>query len=381
MNILINTSNLRIGGGIQVADSICHELHKYPQHSFVIVLSDALLHCKQFLTKYPNVKRVIHYNLPWSLITMLSGRDSFLDRLTQKENIDAVLTIFGPSRWIPQKRTHLCGFARSQMVIPESPFYTRMSKKQLLINQIRIRVMTFLFAKSANALFSENLFITNRLRKLFPQKNIYTITNNYNQIFNKPALWDRTIKLPPYKGFTLLTISANYPHKNLPIIRSAIHHLCQYYAGLNVRFVLTITPEQFVPLTSEEKQHIIFTGPVNIEQCPFLYKQCDAMFLPSLLECFSASYAEAMKMERPILTTDLGFSHSLCGKAACYYDAISVEDLCKKIHLLATDSSLRNLLIEEGKKQLRHYDSYEERGKKLIQTLELEYNKKNSIQK
>ena len=42
MYVLINTSNLKVGGGIQVADSLIHCLFMYRQHNFVIVLSPAL---------------------------------------------------------------------------------------------------------------------------------------------------------------------------------------------------------------------------------------------------------------------------------------------------------------------------------------------------
>lgn len=42
MNILINASNACVGGGVQVADSICRELYKFPTHQFTVVLSDYL---------------------------------------------------------------------------------------------------------------------------------------------------------------------------------------------------------------------------------------------------------------------------------------------------------------------------------------------------
>ena len=43
---LINCSNLKAGGGLQVADSICGQLEKYQQHKFVVVLSK-YLRCTQ----------------------------------------------------------------------------------------------------------------------------------------------------------------------------------------------------------------------------------------------------------------------------------------------------------------------------------------------
>lgn len=39
LNVLINASNLKKGGGLQVADSICKSLKQFPQHIFIVVLS------------------------------------------------------------------------------------------------------------------------------------------------------------------------------------------------------------------------------------------------------------------------------------------------------------------------------------------------------
>ena len=42
MHILINASNLKAGGALQVADSLCGLLGEFPEHEFVVVLSRAL---------------------------------------------------------------------------------------------------------------------------------------------------------------------------------------------------------------------------------------------------------------------------------------------------------------------------------------------------
>ena len=68
-----------------------------------------------------------------------------------------------------------------------------------------------------------------------------------------------------------------------------------------------------------------------VENCPKLYNQADAMFLPTLLETFSASYPEAMKMERPILTSDLDFAKDICGDAALYFNPLDSYDIANKI--------------------------------------------------
>ena len=369
MNILINASNLKVGGGIQVADSICRELYKYTnQHNFFVVLPAALEDCAKAIENSPHIK-VFRYNIKLNLAVILTNRDPFLDKLVSQYNIKATLTVFGPSFWTPQC-PHICGFAISHLLLKDSPFFKSIRFKEKLKQITKSKLREWLFRKNSNIYYTENPFISHKLQTLFPKKIIYTITNNYNQVFDTPDYWDRSIVLPPFKGITLLTICANYPHKNLSIIVPCIRKFVRNYPSLHIRFVLTIKESDYIPLTEEEKRYIIFLGPVKINQCPNLYQQADIMLLPTLLECFSASYAEAMKMRRPIITTDLGFAHSLCGDAAEYYQSTSPKALADSIYKVSTDRRYYDNLVESGIQQLKKFDTYEERTMKLIKIME-----------
>ena len=365
---MINASNLKVGGGLQVADSVCRELYKYPQHRFTVVYDKALTDCAKAIEQYDNVETV-EFSTPINTWTVLVGRCKFLDKLVAEKGVDAVLTIFGPSRWQP-KVPHLSGFAYSHLLLPESPYWKQMPIKKLLLSKWRIFIKKCSFAKCADNYFTENPFITERLQKMFPCKKVFTVTNNANQIFQKPDLWDRNIKLHSFDGVTMLTVAANYPHKNLPIIVPVCHFLEEHYPDLKFRFVLTISEGDLSEADECAKRHIVFLGSVKIEQVPYLYEQSDIMFLPTLLECFSASYAEAMIMKKPVLTTDVVFARGLCGDAALYYDAVSPSALGEAIVQLALDRALRNTLITNGLKQLQCYDTFEQRAQKLIGLVE-----------
>ena len=375
MKILVNASNLKKGGGLQVADSVCGCLKQFTRHRFVVVLSRGLEGTAERIEGYPNVK-VVRYDLPKTVGRVLTWRDKFLDRLAEEEGIEAVLTIFGPSLWRPRV-LHVSGFARAQCLLLDSPYYKRMKRREFLKSEMERMVLTWAFRRCADVYFSENEFISERLRKILHGKKVYTVTNYYNQVFDEKDRWSREITLPPFEGTTLLTISANYPHKNLPIIVPTIRYLRERHPGFRFRFVLTVTREQFGEVDDESAGNVVFLGGVPLTECPNLYEQCDIVFSPTLLECFSAVYPEAMRMGKPIITTDLGFSHSLCGEAALYYDALSPEAFGKAIYRLACDKDLRDDLIRKGETQLKHYDNYEERARKLIGIVETEYGRRS----
>lgn len=72
MNFLINCTNLKVGGGLQVADSICCSLNKYPQHWFVVVLSSFLADTGERIKDHENVV-LYQYNVKNNLSTLLFG--------------------------------------------------------------------------------------------------------------------------------------------------------------------------------------------------------------------------------------------------------------------------------------------------------------------
>ena len=73
----------------------------------------------------------------------------------------------------------------------------------------------------------------------------------------------------------------------MKIIPKVIEYLKAKYPKFNFRFALTINKKELKQLNKEIEKHILFLGKVNINQCPFSYKQADFMFLPILLGMLS----------------------------------------------------------------------------------------------
>ena len=146
-------------------------------------------------------------------------------------------------------------------------------------------------------------------------------------------------------------------------------YLEQKHPDFNFRFVLTCKEAPF-ELPDYLRNHFVFVGKVDVSECPNLYEQSDIMFMPTLMECFTATYPEAMRMEVPIVTTDLEFAHELCGDAACYYSAVDFKAAAEAIYEVATDVTYRSQLTAIGKEQLKTFDSYEQRAEKLVEILE-----------
>lgn len=359
---LINASNLKSGGGLQMADSVCGQLDRFSrEHRFVVVLSRFLDKTAERIKDYDNVE-VLRYDLPHSFRTVVLGRDKFLDGLVKERKADAVLTVFGPSLWRPRV-PHLCGFARAQLLLTVKGY--RLTFKERIVHW----VWAWGFRRSSRVFYTENAYISAMLPRLIKGAEVYTVSNYYNQVFDQPERWQRNVKLPEFEGTTLLSVSSAAAHKNLGIMVPAAEWLEREHPDFNFRFVLTCKEAPF-ELPERLKKHFVFIGRVDVSECPNLYEQADIMFMPTLMECFTATYPEAMRMEVPIVTTDLEFAHGLCGDAACYYSAVDARAAAQAIYKVATDAAYRSRLTANGKEQLKSYDSYEQRAEKLINILE-----------
>ena len=365
MMFLINASNLKNGGGLQVACSICEQLRQFPQHRFIVVLSEFI---NDKSITYASNTEVHRYNVKHDLRTILTGRDYFLDKMVEQKKVKAVLTIFGPSIWRPQV-PHLCGFARAQLLLKDSPFYQHLPIKERVV----YKIWAWAFRKCSNVFYTENQYISDMLPNLIKGAKVYTVSNYYNQVFDHPEKWHRSITINSNYNdksiVTLLTVSSTASHKNLGIMVPIAKYLEQIHPNFNFRFVLTSKAAPF-KLPEHLQNHFVFIGKVDVSECPYLYEQADIMFMPTLMECFTATYPEAMRMEVPIVTTDLEFARVLCCDAACYYSAVDVAAAAEAIYKVATDKEYAHQLIINGKKQLTKFDNYEQRAEKLIWILE-----------
>lgn len=376
---LINASNLKNGGGLQVADSICRQLHSFQEHFFFVVLSSQLTTTQKAMEGVGNVKCVT-YDLKDDWRSLLLGRNRFLDRIVEKNHVDAVLTVFGPSRWRPRV-PHLCGFARAQLLIG-SRFKIQDSWLDNLKTKLIYAVWTWGVRRSSDTFYTENAYISAMLPKIIPGTKVYTVTNYYNQVFDQPEQWTRNVNLnldlnlnvnhndnDNGRVVTLLTVSSTAVHKNLGIMVPVSEYLERVHPAFCFRFVLTCSEAPF-PLPEHLLKHFAFIGKVDVAECPNLYEQADIMFMPTLMECFTATYPEAMRMEVPIVTTDLEFARGLCGEAACYYSALDADAAAEAIYKVATDVAYRLRLTACGKEQLKKFDNYEQRAEKLVKILE-----------
>lgn len=375
MKIIINASNVHYGGQLQVAISFITELIQFSAHEYHVFLS---VEVDQQIKKdrFPN-------NFSFYTFSSYSGySDRFMQkwmslkrlrRLKLLERVihpDVVFSVFGPVFWRPVA-PHVAGFALPTFVYHDSPYFKTVSGyekiKRRLMNEVRSRF----FLRFVDFLVVETEEVRQRLihrLNVNPEK-IFQVSNTYSRIFNHPETWSDRVKLPARVPgeIRMVTISANHLYKNLKVIDEVISQIRLRRPLLRFKFILTINRRNLKNLTTANRNYVHFTRKIKVEECPYLYSQCDFMFLPSLLDCFSASYPEAMKMGLPVVTSDLSFAKNVCGDAAMYFDPLNPADIAEKIIQLSEDKLLQARLVARGREKLKNFGTASDRAADYLQ--------------
>lgn len=367
MKIIINTTTLSASGATQVATSFLEESKIITEHEYFVFLSSTV---EKQIDKATFPENFTFYSFPSSPLYGLKGFKArkLLRNLEESINPDVVFTVFGPSWWSP-KVPHLQGYAYPHYVYPESPLFHKLSWFQRMKIMLMKKIHLYFLNKNGDFFVSETQDVSQRLKELLPEKNhFFSVGNTANSYFATPLIEE--IRLLPEKKdgeFRFLALCTYHVHKNLEILNEVIPKLNEKLCGKKITFVLTIDQENFsTKFTQEAKRSIINIGRIDVAKCPQLYAECDALFLPTLLECFSANYPEAMIMKKPILTSDLSFATTVCGDAARYFNPIDAEDAAVKILQLCETPELREELIRNGLQQLKKFPTSGQRAERYL---------------
>jgi glycosyltransferase involved in cell wall biosynthesis len=365
MRLLINTATTFKRGGLQVAISIIHECVRFPENEYHVVLGENIAEVVNEEMFPGNFTFYTISYRPAQRVFSLKDQAVFFKTLEQKVQPDFVFTTSGPAYWRPNV-PHLMGFNLPHYLYKDSPFFGLLPPMQKLKWWLKGGVIRHYTRKDADAYVVQTDDVNQRLRKWIRSEEVYTISNTYGSQYDLEPEEMEVLPKKTAREFRFLILSGYYRHKHLEILNPIIEGL--QAAGIHaIQFVMTLPEEDFHrTIKKANRQQVLNIGPQPPQKGPDLYKACDAVFLPTLLECFSATYAEAMKMGLPIVTTDLGFAHTVCGDAALYYSPLEAKDAVTKIRRLYEQPEIYKKLVEAGKLEMKKFNSARERAEKYL---------------
>ncbi len=328
--ILINASNLHVGGGVQVAASFIEELAE-------IVSADPTLGAR--ISIFASTE--VFNNLPAGIM----DRHAFdtikifdvhglgiLASPYRKEYIgfDVCFTVFGPMYLDLKNCYRICGFAQPWIVYPDNPVYARLDYKQYLANKIRFFAQAF-FYKRNESLVVELDHVKNALirQEICRPEAITVVENSFSSVFLNHQRWQSIdfdySRLRP-GSIVLGFVGRGYVHKNLAILGEVSEILKNQY-GLICDFIFTLNQQEMCEHGFAQREGFHSVGKITAAQCPEFYSHVDGLIFPSLLECFSATPLEAMIMKKPVLASDREFVRDVCKEHAFYFDPLDAKDI------------------------------------------------------
>lgn len=364
MRLIINASTLSGTGVTQVALSFIRECLLIEEHEYLIFASPCL---QPYLEQIKLPKNCTCLNIGGAKLYTLSGRKD-IKRMKEAEKSfkpDCVFSIFGPSWWRPTV-PHLMGFAYGHYVYKDSPFFKLIPFSM----RLNISVMEFIHKKAllhnGSYFVSETVDVSSRLQSFLgiDEKHSFVVSNTASSFFL--SCKDLAFDCERNGIFNYYTLCSCARHKNLEILNDVIPIL-KDRGVQNIRFNTTLREADYNRIFNEDVRNMIVNhGPIRIEACPSFVANMDALFLPTLIECFSASYPEAMVLKKPIVTSNLSFAKAICGNGAIYFDPLNAQDIAEKVIKLAQDSSYYNQKAIESDKKFQDFITPKERALRYL---------------
>ena len=366
--VLINCSNLHTGGGVAVASSFIDclsvesESRKFEIHLLISSEVD-----QNLLSLGTNKRRFASCT-----VKNFYGISALWKGLRRSLNgFDATFTVFGPSYTFGGVPRHLVGFAQPNIIYPNNPVFKQLRLWRKFSVRLKYLVQTLFFLR-ADALIVELPHVEKGLRRMraFQQKKIHIVESSVHEIYSDPARWE-SLDFPrgPCK-LNLGVISRNYPHKNLSVFPAVKKILSEEY-GLDADFYVTFTPEEWADCSSEFRDSVINVGGLRLSQCPTFYSEMDGVVFPTLLECFSAVPIEAMKIKRPVFSSDLDFIRDVCANHAYYFDPLRPASIAKSIYeYFSLPLIERERFVDSANEYVKKYSSANVRARRYLNIIE-----------
>ncbi|ARR45712.1 hypothetical protein CAY59_15945 [Vibrio campbellii] len=343
MKVLINASNLHAGGGVQVASSFINQLPsiKLRDMKISLICSSAVYRnlTRDSLAVFERIDNVNVYGF---------------SRLSQEDRVlfsgyDVCFSVFGPVYFDIPVEKHVCGFAQPWIAYPKNDVYPTLNLYSWLLTKAKYFIQKQFF-KKYDELIVEHDSVRNSLINNGFKNKIRVVCNSYSSVFDNPQLW---LDIPSFnrlheKRFVLGFIGRPYLHKNISILKQVDTILKDKYQ-VNVDFLFTLTNEEMNNCEFDTIDNFHTVGEIDVVQCPDFYKKIDALIFPTLLECFSVSPLEAMKMQVPVIASNKRFITEVYGDACLYIDPLNADDIAKKIVILIGNESLIKELVDKGK--------------------------------
>lgn len=296
-----------------------------------------------------------------------------LKDLVEKNKYALVYTMAGPA-YINFSTIHVMGISNAFITHADWDAFSLMKNFFYSIRYIGKSFVQLLYSRKADYFIFQTEQARNSYckRAIIPKNKTFIVTNAFddslvkieNDSFSKTDI------------FRIFCPGADYIHKGfqfIPSIAKAMKRMGK--SDFKFNFILTL-PEGKLWNQIKNKaddlgvsENIVNRGAFNYSEVCQVYNEADLVFVPSLLETFSASYLEAISFQKKLVVSDKDFAREICNGYAEYVNpknpVQTAEILLSAMQSKDVDIS-RTLL---GKSILKKFGNQTERFEKIRQII------------
>lgn len=172
----------------------------------------------------------------------------------------------------------------------------------------------------------------------------------------------------------LLYLGTLQPRKNIPTLVEAFSKIQPKFPDVKLVLAGNRNAHNFDrsidKVISENglEGKIIFSGYIDEDDKPALFKSAEIFCFPSFYEGFGIPILEAMSMEIPVIASEIPAHLEIAGNSVLYFKPHDPSSLAEKISTLLDSEVLKKSLIENGKKRVLKF-SWRKTASKFISIL------------
>ena len=160
------------------------------------------------------------------------------------------------------------------------------------------------------------------------------------------------------------------PRKNLIVLLEAFTRVCREL-GPEVQLVVSGQKGWLIRSLNQflknypNRDQVLFTGYVPMEELPFFMNGAELFVFPSLYEGFGLPVLEAMSCGTPVISSNQSSIPEIIGSAGILIDPTDTRELADRIIFLLRNRKERERLCLSGKEQAARF-SWEEAARKTL---------------
>lgn len=289
-------------------------------------------------------------------------------------NIDVVYTMAGPT-YVEFQCLHVMGIS--------DPYVTHADILPMIHGRTATQIMKLILSIFYKVYYAHKadhiIFQTNSSRNSFLKRYLFRKLNTHviHNAIGDDLLNINTIRQHASDEVRIFCPAADYPHKALTSISDIAKNMRMMNSSLKFSFVLTIdeSSDTWGIIKSRLTRYgleneVVTIGSFTHSDVYNVHKHMNLVFVPSILETFSASYLEAIAMQLPIVVADRPFAREICREYAFYtnpFDSKASARLLLSVLQMNKDDIDQKLSI--GNDILKYYGSQADRFGKILSLL------------